>query len=62
MSIGTSAAKATYIKDAASTVLNGELDFSEFLDTTDDAALKELIRLPGIEMWTAKMYMIFVLN
>ena len=29
---------------------------------TDETALTQLIRLPGIGMWTAKMYLIFVLD
>lgn len=60
--IGTSSAKAKYIKGAAASVLNGTLDFSRFSAMTDDAVSKELIKLPGIGMWTAKMYLIFVLD
>lgn len=54
--IGTSTAKANYIKSAASAVLTGELDFTKFPDMTDEAALKELVSLRGIGTWTAKMY------
>ena len=61
-SIGTSTAKAKYIKNAASAVLAGTLDFSQFSTMTDEAALAQLIQLPGIGMWTAKMYLIFVLD
>lgn len=61
-SIGTSTAKAKYIKNAASAVLAGTLDFSQFPTMTDEAALAQLIQLPGIGMWTAKMYLIFVLD
>ena len=61
-SIGTSTAKAKYIKNAASAVLGGTLDFSQFPTMTDEAALAQLIQLPGIGMWTAKMYLIFVLD
>lgn len=60
--IGTSSAKAKYIKSTANAVLNGTLDFARFFTMTDEAVLKELIQLPGIGMWTAKMYLIFVLN
>lgn len=60
--IGTSTAKANYIKNAASAVLTGELDFTKFPDMTDEAALKELVSLRGIGTWTAKMYLIFVLD
>lgn len=60
--IGTSTAKANYIKGAASAVLMGNLDFSKLPDMTDKAALKELVSLRGIGTWTAKMYLIFVLD
>lgn len=60
--IGTSTAKANYIKGAALAVLSGELDFTKFSDRTDAAALKELISLHSIGTWTAKMYLIFVLD
>lgn len=60
--IGTSTAKANYIKGAALAVLSGELDFTKFPDRTDAAALKELINLHSIGTWTAKMYLIFILD
>lgn len=60
--IGTSTAKANYIKGAASAVLTGELDFTKFPDMTDETALKELVSLHGVGTWTAKMYLIFVLD
>lgn len=61
-STGASTAKAKYMKHAASAVLAGTLDFSRFPTMTDEAALAELVRLPGIGSWTAKMYLIFVLD
>ena len=61
-SIGTSTAKAKYIKNIADAVLNGKVVFSDFSSMKDDDILHELIRLPGIGTWTAKMYLIFVLN
>jgi DNA-3-methyladenine glycosylase II len=60
--IGTSSAKAKYIKSTATAVLNGTLDFTYFSTMTDNAILKNLTQLPGIGMWTAKMYLIFVLD
>lgn len=60
--IGTSSAKAKYIKSTATAVLNGTLDFTCFSTMTDNAILKNLTQLPGIGMWTAKMYLIFVLD
>lgn len=60
--IGTSTAKANYIKSAALAILTGELDFTKFPDMTDEAALKELVSLHGIGTLTAKMYLIFILD
>lgn len=61
-STGVSSAKVRYMKHAASAVLAGTLDFSRFPSMTDGAALEELVRLPGIGSWTAKMYLTFVLD
>lgn len=60
--VGTSSLKAKCIKSAANAILNGSLDFACFSTMTDNAVLKELVQLPGIGIWTAKMYLIFVLN
>lgn len=61
-SIGTSGPKARYIKGAAEAVLNNELEFARFPEMTDDEVLAELTALHGIGTWTAKMYLIFVLD
>lgn len=47
-STGASTTKVRYMKYAASAVLAGTLDFSRFPSMTDEAALEELVRLPGI--------------
>ena len=47
-STGASTTKVRYMKYAASAVLAGPLDFSRFPSMTDEAALEELVRLPGI--------------
>jgi len=60
--IGTSTAKAKCIKETASAVLTGKLDFEKFPDMTDEAVLENLLKIQGIGQWTAKMYLIFVLN
>ena len=61
-SIGTSATKAASIKDMTSKIISGELDLSSFSALSDDAVIKQLLSLRGIGLWTAKMYLIFVLN
>lgn len=60
--IGTSGLKARYIKGAAEAVLNNTLEFSRFPEMTDEEVLAELTALRGIGSWTAKMYLIFVLD
>ena len=61
-SIGTSSAKARYIRGLTESVLSGKLDFEGFYSMPDEAVIKELTRLHGIGMWTAKMYLLFVLD
>lgn len=61
-SIGTSNAKAAYIRGLTDAVIEGKIDFEQFKKMDDDAVLKTLTGLKGIGIWTAKMYLIFVLN
>lgn len=61
-SIGTSNAKAMYIKGITTAVMTGQLDFAKLEELDDDTVIKQLTRFRGIGNWTAKMYLIFVLN
>lgn len=61
-SIGTSTAKVGYIKGLTSAVLSGSLDFEQLQLLDDYAVIEQLTALRGIGNWTAKMYLIFVLN
>ena len=59
---GLSRAKAAAVRGLAETVIQ-DPDFIDWLETfTDDAVQKELTRLRGIGSWTAKMYLLFVLQ
>ena len=60
--IGISAAKTGYIKDITNRVLSGALDFDKFSEMSDQEIIKELTCIKGIGSWTAKMYLIFVLD
>lgn len=61
-SIGTSNAKVEYIKNLTNAIKNGVLRL-ESLETLDDnEAMKKLMSIRGIGSWTAKMYLIFVLD
>lgn len=59
---GTSNAKALYIKGLTDAVLSGEIDFKGFITMSDDEVISKLTKLRGIGTWTAKMYLIFILN
>ena len=59
---GTSAAKAKYIQNVTKAVLSGNLDFSELEQLPDAEVMKKLTSIQGIGNWTAKMYLLFVLN
>ena len=60
--IGISNAKTNYIRNITDKVLSGELDFSRFPEMSDLEIIQELTSIKGIGNWTAKMYLIFVLD
>ena len=61
-SIGTSTSKAICIKNISTAVLNNELNFNDFNSMSDDKIISQLTQIKGIGTWTAKMYLLFVLN
>lgn len=61
-STGLSKSKTVYIRALTKAVKDGALDFSEFSELSDVEVIKKLTALRGIGMWTAKMYLIFVLD
>lgn len=61
-SIGTSDAKVSYIKGLTDAVLSSKIDLAKLEHLDDNAVTKELTQLKGIGNWTAKMFLIFVLN
>lgn len=61
-STGTSNAKVTYIRNVTNAVLSRTLIFEKMTDMSDDEIRKQLTSLRGIGNWTAKMYLIFVLD
>ncbi len=61
--VGLSSAKARYILNLAEAILSGELPIEEFDDAWDDQAIKRaLTAVKGIGVWTAEMFLIFVMN
>ena len=61
--VGLSSAKARYVLNLAEAVVSGELPLDQFDDTWDDESItRSLIAVKGIGVWTAEMFLIFVMN
>lgn len=61
-STGTSNAKVSYIRNVTNAVETGQLDFMALSIAPDEEVIKILTSLRGLGTWTAKMYLLFVLN
>ena len=59
---GVSAQKLGYIRSFTDGILDGSVDLKKINNLSDDDAIKELKRIRGIGDWSAKMYLIFVLD
>ena len=55
---GLSRQKAGYARSLAGLVLSGELDLAK-LPADDDEAIAELIKIKGIGLWSAEIYLLF---
>lgn len=60
--IGISYSKIGFIRNLTASIKNGILDFDKFQSMSDEEILNNLTKVRGIGSWTAKMFMIFVLN
>ena len=60
--VGTSPQKARYIKNLTDAVDSGDLDFHALEAMDDCEVINSLVRIKGVGNWTAKMYLIFVLD
>jgi DNA-3-methyladenine glycosylase II len=61
--VGLSSAKARYVLNLAEAVASGRVPLDEFDDSWDDQAITQsLTAVKGIGVWTAEMFLIFVLN
>ena len=61
-SIGTSKSKVSYIRNITNVIVSRELDLGNLTQQTDVEVTAALTKIRGIGNWTAKMYLIFVLN
>lgn len=59
---GLSWAKASYFRDLAERVLDGELDLGRLPELPDEEVIEELTAIKGIGRWTAEMFLIFHLG
>lgn len=60
--IGTSSSKVRCIRGVTEAVLCGDLDFDKMHTLSDEEVMRYLTRLHGIGKWTAKMFLLFVLE
>jgi len=59
---GISNAKAKYILLLAEQCLNGSFDVSQFDGKDNKSIIDELIKIKGVGLWTAEMFLIFCLG
>lgn len=61
-SIGTSSSKVSYIRNITNAIVDGSLILEDLNDISDEQVISKLTALKGVGNWTAKMYLLFVLN
>ena len=59
---GISFRKATYISDFAQKVVSGDFDLDAVAEMSDAEAIKALVSLKGVGVWTAEMILLFCLQ
>lgn len=59
---GLSRGKTAYLRDLATHVRDGTLNFHRFSHMTDDEVIEDLTRVRGIGRWTAEMFLMFNLH
>lgn len=61
-STGTSTPKVSYIRALTDAVMDGRISFEDYRSMSDQEVIRSLTSIKGIGLWSAKMYLIFVLN
>ena len=61
-SMGMTFRKAEYIKDFCDKIQRGQFDLEAVRDMPDDEAIRYLVSLKGIGVWTAEMLLLFCLQ
>jgi DNA-3-methyladenine glycosylase II len=60
--VGISTAKSKYIINLSEHIIDNPLFFKKINKLDDENIIKEIIKIKGLGIWSAKMYLIFVLN
>ena len=60
--IGTSSSKVKCIRNVTDAVISGDLNFEMLNTLSDEEVILSLTKLHGIGKWTAKMFLMFVLE
>lgn len=58
---GLSNAKVKYVKDLSAKVIDGSVNINRLGVLPDNAIINELVKVKGIGVWTAQMFLIFCL-
>lgn len=61
-SAGVSRPKIGYMRHLTELVLNGDLQFEQFIHLEESEILRELLKVKGIGKWTAEMFLLFSLG
>ncbi len=60
--VGLSRQKAGYIKDLATRVLDGSVQFSHLDSLTNEEVIAELVQVKGVGVWTVHMFLLFCMG
>lgn len=58
---GISYSKISYIKGIAKEIVDGNLDLTKLETLTDEEVISEMVKLKGVGVWTAEMFLMFTL-
>lgn len=60
--IGISKSKVKYIQELATRIVNKDINLEELVNKSNEEVINELIKVKGIGLWTAQMFLIFSLG
>ena len=61
-SVGLSRQKASYIKDLATRVLDGSVQFAHLDSLSNQQIIDELVQIKGVGIWTVHMFLLFCMG